>query len=130
MIWLIFLSFLPVPAEAWSERKGESKKSKVKDALLLALYALALSLLGWKFVSVNPLKTVGLIIGFRILMFDYFVHFLLKRYSESHKNINVFTYSGTTAVFDRLVSRVNPVVRLVVRLLVFAIAVLAFLLKP
>lgn len=123
MIWLLIACWIPVPVEAWPERKGESKKSKTKDAILLALYALVLSLLGWKFEQVNPLKTVALILSFRILSFDYIVHALLKKYSERHKHINIWTYMGeSTHWWDQAVNKIHPGLRLVIRLALFLAA--------
>jgi len=128
MIWLLmFLCAAPVPVEAWPERKGETARSKRKDAIWLIVYALALSLLGWLFVYVMPLKTIALILGFRILSFDYLIHALLKRYSPGHKDINIWTFSGTTAVTDQIISKVPPVVRLSVRGILFAASLIWYL---
>jgi hypothetical protein len=124
---IIFIaSLIPTLYEAWSDRKGENVKSKRKDAIWLSVYALALSLLGWLFFHVLPFKTIALIIGFRIAFFDYLVNAFLKRYSEGHRNINIWRYTGTTAFTDRIVSKVPWVIRLLVRVILFVIAVCAF----
>ena len=129
MKWVIlFVCLIPTLIEAYLDRNGEDKKGKKKDTIALIVVAIGIALASWGWFGQNPLAVLALILGWRILAFDYITHALLKKYSLGHKGINWFTFSGTTAFTDKLVSKVHPVVRLAVRILVFAIAVLVFLL--
>lgn len=124
MTWLIaFLCLIPTLYEAWSDRKGEDRKGKRKDFIWLSLVALAFAAGTWLVLGYNPLAVLSLILGWRILVFDYLTNALLKGYSESHRDINVWSYTGKTAYFDRLIKNVPWGWRLGIRGLVFALAV-------
>lgn len=131
MIWFIFVCALPSIWEAWTDRHGENRNQKVKDALILIGCACCLSLLAKMVLSVSVLKTVALLLAWRVSWFDYMVHAFLKHYSESHKGINIWTYSGkTTHFWDQWISKVHPAVRFVLRLLIFLGALFYFFYTP
>jgi len=121
-ILILFLTFLPTLFEAFFDRYGESKKGKVKDTLWLLIAAASLMALSLWLFDIHPLWTGLLILVWRVCTFDYWVNWFLKRYSKGHKNINIWTYSGTTAFTDRIVSKVHPILRLVLRTSLFAVA--------
>lgn len=126
MIWLIFLFALPSVYEAWTDREGETRSQKVKDALILIAVGLLMTVLAWLFLHVQILKSIALLLAWRLLIFDYLVSYLLIRNGVIVGHW--FSYNGKTAWFDRLVSRVNPVVRLAVRVIVFLAAIFFFFL--
>lgn len=109
----------PSIVESWADRKGESVIGKRWDSLILLVFAVLSSTLLWLLLDVQPLKTVCLLLGWRLLIFDPLVNWFLKRHSESHKDINIWTYVGNTSRIDRLVSKVNPWVRFSIRVALF-----------
>lgn len=117
---IAFLCLIPTLYEAWSDRKGEDRKGKRKDFIWLSLVALALAGYAW-WAGYAPLSVIGLILGFRVLIFDYLVQYLLIK----NKVIvgHWFTYNGKTSWFDKLAAKIHPVIRLILRLIVFALAV-------
>jgi len=131
MIWL-FITTIPNIIEGWLDRKGEKRKGKVKDTIWLSLVAVTIAGVSYYFErNVENVIAISLLfIVHRVCWFDYYVHALLKRYSPTHKekNINIWTFTGTTTYWwDQLISKVPPVVRLVVRVFIFIVAVLLFL---
>lgn len=117
-----FITLIPVFYEVINDKFGESKKDKVKDALWLLIAAVVIMALFWWLFDINPLKIGAMILGWRILVFDYLMNIFLKEFSESHENINWFTYMGTTAFTDRLISKINPWIRLAVRVVLFLLS--------
>ena len=119
---IILLGLIASEVEARNDQWGESKKDKIRDAILLTIFASIVSYLAWQFVDVNPLKTVAVLLAVRIAYFDYRVSYLLIK----NKIIvgKWFLYSGKTAKWDKLISKVNPWLRLVVRVIIFALALL------
>lgn len=129
MICIILISGLvAVVVEAWNDQHGESKKDKVRDAFVLAIAASCLSLLSYWIADVHPLKTIALLLGVRVLVFDYLVTYLLIK----NKVIagNWFDYMGKTAFTDRLVAKVPAWLRLLVRVCLFAASLIWFLASP
>jgi hypothetical protein len=113
MIW-IFITLIPTLYEAYSDRFGESKKNKLLDTLWLVVVALTIAGVAW-WLGQRPLPVIGLMLIWRVTTFDYIVHAFLKRYSEGHKKINIWKFSGTTAFWDRIASRIPPMWRLLIR---------------
>ena len=123
---IFFLAFAPVLYEAFSDRFGETKGDKIVDAGLLVAYSALLAGGAW-WLGYRPLPVIGLILGWRILTFDYITNLFLQEFSEGHKNINWFTFVGTTSFTDRIISKIHPVVRLAVRVVLFGLAVLWYI---
>jgi hypothetical protein len=119
-IAVILITFLPTLYEAFTDRLGESKKDKLWDGVILAGYSILLVGGAW-WLGYRPLSVIGLILGFRILLFDYLVQYLLIK----NKVIvgHWFDYSGKTSWFDQKVAGINPWIRFAARLVVFALAV-------
>jgi len=122
---IILLGLIASEVEARNDQWGESKKDKIRDGVFLTIFASAVSYLAWRFVEINPLKTVAVLLAVRIAYFDYRVSYLLIK----NKVIvgHWFTYSGKTAKWDKVISKVNPWVRLAVRIVFFACCLLFFL---
>lgn len=120
---IAFLCLIPTLYEAWSDRKGEDRKGKVKDFIWLSLVALALAGYAW-WAGYAPLSVIGLILGFRVLIFDYLVQYLLIK----NKVIvgHWFTYNGNTSFIDRLIAGVHPVLRFAARGIVFLASIFLF----
>lgn len=128
MKWVILvLCFAPTLFEAYFDRFGETRKGKKKDTLWLLIAAACLIGLSWWLFDFHPLVTGLLILVFRFCTFDYLVHWLLKRYSENHPNINIWEYSGSTADFDKLTAKVPWRIRLIVRAVVLVTSGILFL---
>jgi len=118
---VIVLTFLPTIYEAWTDRKGETKRDKRKDAVLLV--GLSALLTGVAYLVLVSWVAVPLfILMWRITTFDYIVNAFLKRYSKGHKNINIWKYSGTTAFTDRIIGKIPWGLRLGIRGLVLSLA--------
>ena len=124
MTYIFLLAYwLPTWIEGWLDRKGETKKGKVKDTLWLLLGSAILAGVAWCFGQ-NVLAALSLILMWRVCTFDYIVHWFLKKYSESHKNINVFRYSGkTTHFWDQFVAKIDWRVRVALRLMILLAAI-------
>jgi hypothetical protein len=125
LIWLILIAGLAaVVVEAWNDRFGETKKGKIKDAAYLAIATSCLCLLAWLLDRTHPLKVIALVLGVRVLAFDYLVQYLLI------KNKVIFgkwwSYSGKTAKWDRLTGRVHWGIRLGLRVVIIARAVVYY----
>jgi hypothetical protein len=127
MIWVVILWGLAAAIlEAWNDRKGETKKDKISDSVYLAIATSCLCLLVWVLDRTNPLRVVAVVLGVRVLAFDYVCNWFLKKYSESHKEINVFRYVGTTATTDRIISNIPPWLRFLARVVIFAAALVLY----
>jgi hypothetical protein len=116
-IAILLLTFLPTLYEAWTDRKGERKKDKLIDGALLVGYALLLAFGAW-LSGYEWLPVIGFLIVWRVCVFDYLVHWFLKKYSENHGHINIWKYSGKTSKTDRVLSKIDWRVRLWVRAVV------------
>lgn len=126
MIWLvILLGLVAVEVEARNDQHGESKKDKVRDAFALAIAASCLCLLLYWLGDVHPLKTIALLLGVRVLVFDYRVQALLIKNGVIVGHW--WSYLGKTAFTDRLVAKVPPWLRLLVRLCLFGLSVWWFI---
>lgn len=114
-----------VIVEAICDRKGEYKRGKIRDAIGLTIAASLICLIAYWLGDVPPLNTLVLLLGIRLLVFDYLVSYLLIK----NKVIvgHWFTYSGKTAKWDGLISKINPWVRLALRALLFCLALWWFL---
>lgn len=125
---LLLVTSVPTLYEVYADRFGETRKGKRKDTLWLLIAAACLIGLSWWLFDFHPLWTGLLILVWRICTFDYLVNLFLKRYSEGHKDINVFTFTGNTAYFDKLTAKVHWVLRLILRTAVFLASMAYFLL--
>lgn len=127
MIWFILIAGLvAVVVEAIYDRKGEDRRGKFRDAIGLTIAASLICLIACWLGDVNPLKTLALILGVRVLTFDYLASYLLIK-----NGVIVgkwWSYSGQTAKWDRLTGRVHWGIRLALRLILFALSVTWFLL--
>lgn len=131
MIWFIFVCALPSIYEAYTDRKGERRAEKVRDTLILIAVVLIVSIVARIYLIIPILKSIALFLAWRVLIFDYLTHAFLKRFSKSHKGINIWTYSGkTTHFWDQWISKVHPAVRFVLRLLIFLGALFYFFYTP
>jgi hypothetical protein len=123
---IAILCAIPTIYEAFSDRYGERKKDKLTDGIILVGYSVLLTMTA-HWLGYRPVPVIVLILATRFAFFDYLVHYFLKRYSESHKNINIWSYMGNTTHFwDQAVSKVDWRLRIAVRLCVFALAVLYY----
>lgn len=118
---MILVCLIPTIVEAWLDRHGETKKGKKKDTIWLIVVTLLLCGIAF-WIGQNVLYVVGWIIGWRILVFDPLVNFLLKRFSQTHKekNINIWTYEGETAETDKILSKIPWWIRLIGKIVIFA----------
>lgn len=120
---LAFLCLVPTLMESYLDRHGETKRDKLWDGLILVGYSVLLAFGAW-WLGYRPLSVIGLILGFRVLIFDYLVQYLLIK----NKVIvgHWFTYNGKTSFIDRLISGVHPVLRFAARVIVFLASIFLF----
>jgi len=126
MIWL-FITAIPTIYEAYTDRFGESKKDKIKDGILLVAGSLVIAGVSW-WDGKNPLSVLLLIFAWRVLLFNQVVNWFLKRYSPTHKDINIWKYIGNTSTIDKLISKIHPVIRLIIRIVFFILCAVFFIL--
>lgn len=118
----ILLCLVPTLWETYDDRKGESKKDKTRDLLISIVLYSVIALVNWKLSVIPVFKSLALSFGWRLLVFDYAIQWLLIR-----RGVIVgkwWSYRGKTARWDRLISKANPWILLVVRALVFLSALL------
>lgn len=124
MTWIIgALCFVPTIWELYNDRNGENKKDKIKDtAIFLVVVGLIAGLSYW--LGQSPVSAILLILGIRVMFFDYAIHYLLIK----NKVIvgHWFTYNGNTSFIDRLISGVHPVLRFAARVIVFLASIFLF----
>ncbi len=122
---LAFVLALPSVYEAWTDRHGEGRRQKVIDALILIACASGLTILSYWLLAVPLLKTIVLLLAWRVLIFDYTVSYLLIKNDVIVGNW--FTYTGKTSKFDKLIAGINPWLRLVVRVVLFTASIVWFI---
>lgn len=121
MIWLFIAGAVPNLYRAWQDRAGATKQEKVRRNLLVYGIAILLAL-AVSFVLKENLLVASILgmLTWRVCAFDYVVHAFLKRFSESHKNINIWKYTGKSTYWhDQLVSKIDWRVRLAIRVVLF-----------
>jgi hypothetical protein len=116
VIWIV-ITFISTLVEAYLDRHGETRKGKVKDSLWLIGVAICIAFGAW-LSGYEWLPVIGFLIVWRVCVFDYLVHWFLKKYSENHGHINIWKYSGKTSKTDRVLSKIDWRVRLWVRAVV------------
>ena len=124
MMIAVVLCLLPTVWEIWNDRDGETKKDKTRDLIVSVILYAAVALINW-LLDIHQLKSLALTFGFRVLVFDYAVQWLLIRRGVIHGHW--FYYRGKTAKWDRVIKYLNPWIVLAVRVVVFALAVWWFL---
>lgn len=124
-IILAFVLLLPSVFESWMDRKGETSDGKRKDTLWLLFVALLLSGGLWLLLSVPPWKTLALLLGWRLLVLDYLVSYLLIKNDVIVGNW--YDYTGKTSKWDKLISRIDWRLRMGLRVVLFAAALWWFL---
>ena len=123
---LAFVLALPSVYEAWTDRHGEGRRQKVIDALILIVCASGLSILSYWLLAVPLLKTIVLLLAWRVLIFDYIVSYLLIKNDVIVGNW--WSYMGKTSKrWDKYVAKVDWRLRIVVRILLFSAALFWFL---
>lgn len=112
-----FALILPTIYEVWDDRNGEYTKGKKTDLIITACLYAVFALAFWWIFETHPLKSLALMLGIRILLFDYLVQYVLI-----HNGViagHWFNYSGKTARWDKATVRLNPWLKLGFRVLVF-----------
>jgi len=125
VIW-IFITFIPTLYEAWTDRKGESRKSKIKDTIWLTIGAAIIAGVSWCFGE-NVLAILLLIVTWRVSTFDYLVTYLLKRNDVINPKANVWNYTGkTTHFWDQFIGRMDWRIRLIARIVILTVSIFLF----
>lgn len=109
---------LPTFWEVYDDRHGENKKGKVKDLVIVAVLYVVIALAFWWLSETHPLKSLALMLGIRILIFDYLVQYVLIK--NGVISGHWFFVKGKTAKWDRVISHLNPWIVLGLRVLFFA----------
>lgn len=121
----IALCLIPTLYEVWEDRNGEGRTDKTRDAIVAVIMYAAVALVNWWVFETNPLGSLALTFGFRVMLFDYLVQYVLIKRGVIHGHW--FYYKGKTAKFDRIIKYLNPWVVLACRLVVFAACVITYL---
>lgn len=116
---ILLVTFLPTLYEAWTDRKGETKRDKRKDTALLVVVAVLLTGVAY-LVLVSWVAVPLFILMWRITTFDYISQAFMIR--NGVISGNWFSYTGKTAIWDRLIAKVNPWIRFGVRLLILLLS--------
>jgi len=128
MIHLSVLPWIMVPTafELYLDRKGEARKNKPIQLVLLSVFSLALAIaIDWR-LTIDWFRSLALMWGFHVLCFDYLIVIILRRNGVIRPDANWFTYTGTTSRIDQIVSRINPWLRFAIRVVIFALCLLIF----
>jgi hypothetical protein len=115
--WVLSSCLIPTIWEIYNDRNGENKKGKRKDLFIALALSGIICAVSWLVVDINPIRTAVMILGWRLLVFDYAIQYVLIK-----RGIIVghwFTYTGKTAKWDRMVSKAHPALRIVVRVALF-----------
>lgn len=121
----IVLCLAPTLWEVYNDRNGEGRTDKTRDAIVAVIMYAAVALVNWWWLDVHPLRSLALTFGFRVILFDYLVQYVLIKRGVIHGHW--FYYKGKTAKFDRIIKYLNPWVVLACRLVLFAACVIAYL---
>ena len=127
MIFAFLLCCIPTAVNLIHHRKGREKKKKVLDKVVLSIISLALAfVVKWVF-GYDLLRSLALMLGIYILVFDYAIVWLLRKNDVISPTANIWTYTGkSTYWYDQMVSKVPPWLRFVVRVIVFGGSVYFF----
>ena len=120
---LFALAVIPTLVESYLDRHGENRTGKQKDTIWLIVVSLAFALVTYLF-GVNPVATVAVILGWRILLLDYLVTYLLikNKVVEWPEAKKWWSYLGKSSKWDRIFSKVDWRVMLVLRVVLFGLA--------
>lgn len=126
MIWIL-ITLLPTLFEIWQDRNGETAKDKYKDGFYLIVVAIGIGGAS-HFFGQNMVSVLLLILAWRILIFDYTITVLLysRGVIESPDAAKWWNYTGKTSKWDRLTGRVHWGIRMALRALIFAGAVVYY----
>jgi hypothetical protein len=127
---IIFLiTGIPNWVEGWRDRKGQQKKKKVRDSIVLAVVGLIMTGVAY-LLRMNWIAVPLLLLMWRVTCFDYIAHFFLKRYHKGHEDINIWKFTGKTTYFwDQWIAKIPWGLRLIARLVIFAISLVSMLLS-
>ncbi len=123
---VLVVTFLPTLYESFTDRYGEDKADKLTDGIILGVASVIMTAVAY-LVLKNWIAVPLFILIWRFVAFDYVTNAFLKKFSLGHKNINIFTFTGTTAFTDRITAKVNPWLRFGIRLVLFSGSVLWYL---
>lgn len=123
---VILLCFAPTVWEIIDDARGETRKDKIRDAVIAAGLYSVIALALWWILETHPLKSLALMIAIRVMFFDYVIAYVLIRRGVIKGSW--FRYVGKTARWDRALSKVNPWTKLALRIVIFAGSVTYFLL--
>lgn len=115
------ICFAPTVWEIYNDRNGETANDKVRDGIITAIFYTTITLALWWVYETHPLKLLALMLGIRVMFFDYFIQYILTKRGVIRGHW--FFYKGHTAKFDRVIKYLNPWIVLVCRVILFAAAV-------
>lgn len=123
IIALFSILSIPTAYEIWNEKKGEPLKMKWLSMLVRVVIAVVSTWVVAVFKNDNLLidlvKSAVMAFAIFFLTFDYLINIILGRKPW-------YSYLSKSPL-DKLISRVPPLLRLVLRLSLFALAVVWFL---
>jgi hypothetical protein len=124
MILAFLLCAIPTLVNIYLDRNGRKKQHKIWIKLIVIAISLALAVVVKVAVDIDYLRSLALMWGFYLLAFDYGIVWVLRKRGVIRKDAKVFEYTGeSTYWYDQLVSKVHPVLRLVIRVALFCGAI-------
>ena len=130
LIAAIFCIF-PTLWELYDDRNGETVKGKRRDFYLVSIGSIGIAVVNLILFDIRVTCSLLLILGIRMLIFDYIINILLFTNGVSQSG-KWFEYVGKTAKFDQrdFWLRIGRWGRFSVRVLAFALSLLYFILSP
>lgn len=123
MIWIAFLiCFIPLIAHLANDAHGDRKKGN--DIIVVVLLAIIIAVVNFFMTHTPFIKSLALCFGIHFALFDYFVVYLLRKNGVISPHSKILTYTGSGKI-DTVVARINPFVRLAIRVIVLG-AVIAY----
>lgn len=114
------LMLAPTIIEVFFDRNGEGRTDKTRDAIVAVIMYAAVALVNWWWLDVHPLRSLALTFGFRVILFDYAITWVLRRNGVINNNAKIFSYLGKTSRIDtnRLWIMIGAWGRFIVRIII------------
>ena len=124
LLFVFLVCFIPTLVELIDDRRGDKKK--VNDLIVLTFIAAILATVLQYFFKFEFWRTLPMMFAIHFLLFDYIVVILLRKNGVIRADADPFTYTGKTSKIDQIVAKINPWVRLLIRVIVFGLAFAIF----
>jgi hypothetical protein len=130
MILAFILCAVPTLANIFFDRNGRKKEHKIWIKLIVIAISLALAVVVKVAVDIDCLRSLTLMWGIYFLTFDYGVTYVLHKRGiiEGKDSEKWWKYMGeSTHWYDQAAAKIPWVLRLFIRIIIFAVFLYAFL---